>query len=104
MLIEQRTYQLKPGALHEFLRIYEEEGLALQTQALGHLIGYFKPESGDVNRVIHLWGFESYEERGRRRAQLSAMPQWREFLGKAGAFVIAQHVELLSAANFSPIR
>lgn len=104
MLIEQRTYQLKPGSLHEFLRFYEEEGLALQGEALGNLLGYFKPETGDINRVIQLWSYISYEDRAQRRAALSSDPRWRTFLGKAGHMVIAQHVELLSGAPFSPIR
>jgi hypothetical protein len=104
MLIEQRTYQLKPGALHEFLRAYEEEGLPLQGEALGNLIGYFKPETGDINRVIQLWGYSSYEDRAHRRAALSSDPRWRTFLGKNGHLVVAQQVELLSAAPFSPIR
>ena len=55
MLIEQRTYQLKPGAMHEFLRAYQEEGLPIQGEALGNLIGYFKPETGDINlSLIHI--------------------------------------------------
>lgn len=104
MLIEQRVYHLKPGSLHEFLKIYELEGLSIQSEALGNLIGYFQPQTGDLNRVIHLWGFESLEDRNSRRAALSANPKWREFLGKAGGFVTAQHAEILSGASFSPIR
>ncbi|NBA93661.1 NIPSNAP family protein [Pseudomonas sp. R5(2019)] len=104
MLIEQRIYQIKPGTLHEFIRVYEEEGLPIQGEALGNLIGYFKPETGDINRVIQLWGYTSYEDRTHRRAALSSDPRWRAFLGKAGHLVVAQQVELLSAAPFSPIR
>ncbi|MFK3800205.1 MULTISPECIES: NIPSNAP family protein [unclassified Pseudomonas] len=104
MLIEQRTYYLKPGTLHDFLRIYEEEGLKMQSEAWGNLIAYLKPETGDVNRVIHLWGFSSFEDRAQRRAALSSNPKWREFLGKAGHMVTAQHAELLSGAPFSPIK
>lgn len=104
MLIEQRIYHLKPGALHEFLKLYEHEGLALQSEALGNLIGYFQPQTGDLNRVIHLWGFDSLEERNQRRAALSAQPEWRAFLAKAGGLVTAQHAEILSPTAFSPIR
>ena len=104
MLIEQRTYHLKPGTLHEFLKVYEQEGLTIQSEALGNLIGYFQPQTGDLNRVIHLWGFATLEERNSRRAALSANPKWREFLGKAGGFVTAQYAEILSGTNFSPIR
>ena len=40
MIIEQRTYELKPGSMGEFLKAYEAEGLAVQGEALGQLLGY----------------------------------------------------------------
>jgi len=104
MIIEKRIYQLKPGAMHEFLKIYEEEGLPLQSEALGRLIGYFVSEVGGLNRVIQLWGFDSFEDRQARRTALSAMPAWRAFLGKAASMVVSQENELLAPAPFSPIK
>lgn len=104
MIVEQRVYELKPGALHEFLKSYEAEGLPLQSEALGRLLGYFVSEVGELNRVMQLWGFDSYEERARRRAALSADPQWRAFLGKVVHLVVSQRNELLTPAAFSPIR
>lgn len=104
MIIEQRIYQLKPGAMHEFLKIYEDEGLQLQSEVLGRLLGYFVSEVGGLNRVMQLWGFDSFEDRLKRRAALSARPEWRAFLGKAGAMVVSQENELLTPAPFSPLK
>ena len=104
MIIEQSIYELRPGALHEFLKAYQEEGLALQSQALGRLLGYFVSEVGELNRVVQLWGFESFEDRQARRAALSANPAWRAFLGKMVSLVVSQRNELLTPAPFSPIR
>lgn len=104
MIIEKRTYQLKPGAMHEFLKAYEEEGLAIQGPALGNLIGYFVSEIGELNRVIQLWGFDTFEDRTKRRAELSSKGEWREFLKKAGHLVQHQETELLTPAAFSPIK
>jgi hypothetical protein len=104
MIIEQRIYELRPGTVHGFLKAYEDEGLALQTEALGKLLGYFVSEVGELNRVVQLWGFDSYEERVRRRAALSANPAWRSFLHKVVDTVVHQRSELLNPASFSPIR
>ena len=104
MIIEQRIYELKPGTMAAFLRAYEDEGMALQRDTLGGLLGYFASEVGELNRVIQLWRFDSFEERARRRAALSATPAWREFLSRAGSMVVAQRSELLTPAPFSPIR
>lgn len=104
MIIEQRTYELKPGSLHEFLKAYEAEGLAIQSEALGKLVGYFVSEVGDLNRIVQLWGFDSFEDRIQRRFALSSDPQWRAFLGKVVSMVASQRNEILMPAAFSPIR
>jgi hypothetical protein len=104
MIVEQRTYELRPGSLHEFLAGYETEGLPLQREALGRLLGYFVAEVGDLNRVVQLWGFDSFEDRLARRAALSANPQWRAFLDKTVNMVVRQRNELLTPVSFSPIR
>lgn len=104
MIIEKRTYQLKPGAMPEFLKSYEAEGLKLQSETLGRLLGYFVSEVGGLNRVIQLWGYDSFEDRQQRRAALSSNPEWRTFVGKTGAMVVTQENELLTPAPFSPIK
>ena len=104
MIIEKRIYELKPGTLHEFLRAYEAEGLAIQSTALGQLLGYFVSEVGELNRIVQLWGFESFEDRQKRRADLSDDPAWRAFLGKVVSMVVTQQNEVLVPAAFSPIK
>lgn len=90
--------------MHEFLKTYEADGLAIQIETLGHLVGYFVSEVGELNRVVQLWGFDSFEDRVRRRSALSADPTWRAFLGKVVTMVAGQRNELLMPAAFSPIR
>ncbi|AQV94156.1 NIPSNAP family protein [Cupriavidus necator] len=104
MIVEQRIYSLKAGKVREFLAVYEAEGLVVQAEALGRLLGYFTTETGELNQVVQLWGFDSFEERLRRRAALSAQQAWHAFLQKAGPLVLAQKSELLLPAPFSPIR
>ncbi len=104
MIIEQRIYELKPGSMHEFLKAYEAEGLAIQSEALGKLVGYFVSEVGELNRVVQLWAFDSFEDRVKRRAALAGDARWRDFVGKNGSAVVNQRNELLTPASFSPIR
>ena len=37
MIIEERIYILQPGGVPEYLRIYEAEGMAIQTRILGDI-------------------------------------------------------------------
>jgi len=68
MIIEHRTYTFHPGKIPEFLSYYLPEALALQRRILGNLLGYFSVEVGPLNQFVHLWGYESFEDRARHAA------------------------------------
>lgn len=104
MIVEMRTYTLKPGTLAEYLKLYEEKGLRVHGEILGTLIGYFTTEIGNINEVVHLWGYASFEDRQLRRARLAANEEWRAFLEAALPYFEKQENKLLHGASFSPIR
>ncbi len=74
MLYEVRTYTLKPGSVAAF-----EENFA---QALPHrqqyspLAAFWHTEIGPLNQVIHVWPYESLDERARIRAAAAQDPNW----------------------------
>jgi len=104
MIIEMRTYTLRPGTLAEYIKLYEDKGLAVHREILGNLLGYFKTEIGDINQVVHLWGYASFEDRAQRRAKLAENAQWQGFLKAAQPYFVTQKNQLLTGTNFSPIR
>lgn len=103
MIVEQRTYRFKPGAVPQFMALYEAKGLALQKQVLGNLLGYFVTELGPLNETVHLWGYDSLDERSRRRAALMAEPEWRAFLAEILPLLESQESKILLPTGFSPI-
>ena len=66
MIVEQRTYVVKAGRTAEFLAAVETLGLPVMRPLLGGLIGYFVTEIGALNEVVHLWAYESLDDRARR--------------------------------------
>ena len=103
MIVEERIYTLQPGTAPEYLRLYEAEGFAIQEPILGHLVGYFSTELGPLNQVVHLWAYESFEERTARRARLTADEGWKAYIAKVRPFVLSQENKILIPARFSPI-
>lgn len=102
MIVEQRTYTLVPGATAEYLEIYEREGLEIQRPILGNLFGYFSSEVGPLNRIVHMWAYEDFEDRARRRAELLSNPDWNDFVKKLRPLIQHQESCILRAAPFSP--
>ena len=74
MIYEVRTYDLKPGAVPQ-----AEEAFA---EALPHrekyspIAAFWHTEIGPLNQIIHVWGYESIDERNRIRAEASQDPNW----------------------------
>lgn len=104
MIVEERIYTLQPGKVPEMVRLYGEEGLALQQKYLGRFIGYFTSETGNVNQVVFLWGYDSLDDRAARRARLADDPAWRAYLKKVVPLLVKQENRILKPAAFSPIR
>ena len=102
MIVEQRTYEIRPGQLAEYRRLLEEEGVHIQRPILGRLIGYFYSEIGDLNQVVHLWAYDSFEDRTTRRARLFADPRWRALSPRLTALVVRQSNRILLPFAFSP--
>jgi hypothetical protein len=102
MFYEIRTYRLKNGAIPAYLKVVEEEGIAIQKKHLGDLIGYFFSEIGPINEIVHIWGFSSLDDREARRSRLMADPDWQGFLPKIRDLIEVAENKIMKPAAFSP--
>ena len=97
MIIEMRSYDLKPGTVPAF---EERFGAALPTRTkLSPLAGFWHTEVGPLNRVIHIWPYASLEERTRIRAEAVKAGGWPPDLGE---FIVSMTSEIYLPAPFSP--
>ena len=67
MFVEERIYTFYPGKLPEYLKLYTEEGMAIQTRYLPAMVGYYTSEIGTLNLLIHMWGYEDLKQRSTAR-------------------------------------
>ena len=89
MFFELRTYDLKPGKAPVYLDFFRTFGVSRVTRHLP-MIGYWQVESGRLNRIEHLWAYDSFEERDACRAGLLSETEWMvDFVPKAFADVVA---------------
>ncbi|MDC3024526.1 NIPSNAP family protein [Alphaproteobacteria bacterium] len=104
MIIEMRTYTIKPGELHNFIKIYDNSIRDIHTEILGNQIGFFYTEIGNVNEVIHLYGYDSYEDRESRREVLSKRPEFKAYLNEVKNLIVDMKNQLMTPASFSKIK
>ena len=97
MIIEMRTYQLKPASIPQF---EERFAAALpERQKFSPLAAFWHSEVGPLNQVIHVWPYDTFEQRVQVRAAAIASGKWPPATRE---FVVDQKSELLLPAPFSP--
>lgn len=103
MILEERTYAIRPGKLPAFLALVEQQGFAISRRVLGAPLGYFTTEIGDLSQVIHLWAYESHADRERRFAELFQIPEWLAFIDAVLPMIERMETRILRPAPFSPL-
>jgi NIPSNAP len=104
VIVEQRDYHVTTGKLPELVKLYADEGIAIQEEHLGNLLGWFTVDVGALSTVVSLWGYESAGAREERRARLQADERWKAFLAKIQPLIHTQQNRILVPVSFSPIR
>lgn len=104
MILEIRTSIAHAAKAHIWLE-YEERLLPIQQKTLGNLVGVFTSEVGTLNQIVHIWSYDTPDERDKRRAALHQHPEWKALQREAPQGVLAQQkTELFYPASFSPMR
>jgi hypothetical protein len=97
MIIEVRTYQLKPGSVAE---VEKRFGEALPArEKLSKLGAFWHTEVGPLNEITHVWPYESFAQRGEIRAEAIRTGVWPP---KISEFITSMQSEIFIPAPFSP--
>jgi len=105
MLIDHRTYRVRPLTLHKQLALFNEHGFPIVRKYIGEPLGIFIPIDGDTNSYIHIWVFQSYEDRVRRRALMDKDPAWHAFLQRSmeAGYLVHQESRLMMPSQLAEV-
>lgn len=106
MLVDHRTYTCRPGTIRKQLAFYEKNGFAIQKRHFGEPLGYLMAETGDVNTYLHMWVYDDFADRARKRAAQAADPEWQKYLQMNAecGYLIKQESKLMSPVSFAPLK
>jgi hypothetical protein len=78
MIYELRTYELKLGRTADYLAIFEAKGLPVLSRYAKPIGFWFSgpTETGFLDRVNHIWAYDSVAARIERRSALYSDPAW----------------------------
>jgi hypothetical protein len=100
MIYDHRTYTVAHGKMADYLQRYEAIALPISRRHLGPLVGFWITDIGPLNQVVHIWQYDSLQDREDRRARMYADPEWQEFLKLNHGTFVAQEVKILKPARF----
>jgi len=97
MIIEMRTYTLQPGTLAE---VEKRFGASLPNREKhSKLAAFWHTEVGPLNQIIHVWAYDSFEQRAKVRTAATKEEGWPPPIRE---FVVSQQSEIFNPAPFSP--
>ena len=98
-LYEMRIYLYPPGTIPEVMEAWGRR--IAQREKLSPLAGCWYSEIGELNKLVHLWAYKSFEERMRVRAEMLASGVWPP---PHGVTALKMENRLLFPAEFSPMQ
>lgn len=105
VLIDHRTYVIKPGKMQAHLEIYKKYGYQAQVRHLGKPLAYMYAESGELNTIVHIWTYKDAADRAARRAAMQADPEWQLYLQKnaEAGYLLSQKTSLMVPADIDQV-
>jgi hypothetical protein len=98
-IYEMRIYTYKPGDMPKVLGAW---GAAIEKrEEYSPLVGCWYSDVGGLNKFIHMWSYDSFEERTRIRTETRAQGVWPP---KGGVAPVKQENKILSPFDFSPLQ
>lgn len=104
MIVDIRCYSIAPRKMKQYLETFEQYALPVQERNGLRLLGYFVHTSGTLNKVTHMWGYDSLADLEAKRAKRDADPGWADYMARSVGLVEAQENNLTTPAPFSPIK
>lgn len=99
-IYEKRTYAVTVGQMPEVTRLYTTQGWpALEAGGFSkNCLGYFVSDTGELHQLVHLWRFESDDERRAFWKRLGENAEFAAFVKQLRPLLKSQSNQLLVAA------
>ena len=103
MIYDFRVYTLNPGATPDYMEGVRELGLPIRQRHGVTLSGWYHSDIGDLNQVVHIWGFNDLKHMKEAKAAVYADPDWTgKYVPRNRGLIQAQKTYLMNSPSFAP--
>jgi hypothetical protein len=92
MIYEIRTYNAKPGQVGEYFQRFAE-GLETRSK-YSQMYGMWQTEIGPLNQIVHIWSYDSLQQRAEVRAAAARDPSGK-WPPKSSELLVSQETDIL---------
>lgn len=101
VIYDMRIYDLQPGSTPQYQAAVREVGLKVREDHGVKLAGWYYTDIGPLNRVVHIWAYESFAHFEQAREAVRSDPRWQdEYLPRVRGLIVRQQDMIMQAADF----
>lgn len=99
-IVEIRKYETKPSGTKEYLKLAAGSASVREINLGDRWKLFLQAETGfgSLGDIMHVYQYESFQERATKRKKMAADPAWVEFLEKSKPYIQNQKSEIFSPA------
>jgi hypothetical protein len=103
-IVDLRVYTIRLRKMAEFIEVFDRLAMPVQLKYLGRPLGMYTSAVGQLNQVVHLWGFEDMGEFERRHAARDKDPDWPAYLQASEHLITAQENRLIRKIELASLK
>jgi len=101
MIYDMRIYDLIPGSVAAYMQAVEEIALPVREAQGIALAGWYTPDVGPLNRVVHIWAYRDYAHFAKARPAFRNDPRWtEEYLPRVKGMIVKQQSMVMNGSGF----
>ena len=103
MIYDYRVYTFKPGKVPEYMAAVEELSIGIRAKYGIKLAGWYYSDIGDLNQVVHIWGYRDHAHFEEAKAQVAKDPDWTgKYLPRVAGRLESQKTYLMLSPDCAP--
>jgi hypothetical protein len=103
-IVDLRVYTIRLRKMPEFVDVFDRLAMPVQLRYLGAPLGIFVSAVGQLNQVVHLWGFSGMGEFEQRHAARDRDPDWPAYLKASEHLITAQENRLIRKVDMPSLK